>query len=99
MLPYDDFGDAILRRYLLPDGQLKTLPSKCKRKLIILEHLVKGLDSTAKYTEQEINEYVKKHCDDFCTVRREFIINGFMRRSGEIYEVNPRDAWADWRTL
>lgn len=99
MLSHDEFKNAILRRYFLPNGQLKMLPPKRKRKLIILEHFVRGLDASEKYTEREINEYIKKSYDDFCTVRREFIINGFMRRSGGIYEVSPQSSWADWRRL
>jgi len=50
-----------------------------------------------KYTEKEINEYIKYFNDDYCTIRREFIINQFMRRDNGIYELNPCEMWTDWR--
>jgi hypothetical protein len=56
--------------------------------------LVKGLEMGKKYTEKEINEYIKKFHDDYATIRRELIIHQFMYRENGIYELNPPELWA-----
>ncbi|MCA1029409.1 metalloregulator ArsR/SmtB family transcription factor [Bacillus timonensis] len=87
-------NQAILNNFLTADGRIKTIPSQRKKKLIVLEHLVKGLEKGRKYTEKEINEYIKRFHEDFATIRREFIMNHFMYREDAIYEVNPVEMWA-----
>ncbi|GJM77360.1 hypothetical protein HMSSN036_95760 [Paenibacillus macerans] len=75
------------------DGTLKHLPAQRKKKLIVLERLVKGLEPRRKYTEKEINEYIRKFHEDFATIRREFIMNHYMYRENGIYELNPPEMW------
>ncbi|MGG1686495.1 metalloregulator ArsR/SmtB family transcription factor [Pseudalkalibacillus sp. NRS-1564] len=85
---------AVINNFLAPDGTLKHLPSQRKKKIIILKHLINGLERGKKYPEKEINEYIKKFHPDFATIRREFIINHFMYRENNIYELNPEEMWA-----
>lgn len=59
----------------------------------MLERLVKGLEPRRKYTEKEINEYIRKFHEDFATIRREFIMNHYMYRENGIYELNPPEMW------
>ncbi|WP_420842558.1 DUF2087 domain-containing protein [Fervidibacillus halotolerans] len=63
------------------DGRLFTFPSKEKRKLIVLQHMIKRFDSNKMYSEREVNEKIKEMYDDFATIRRYFIEYGFMERS------------------
>ncbi|RXZ80918.1 DUF2087 domain-containing protein [Paenibacillaceae bacterium] len=90
---------TVIRSFFTADGKLKSLPAQLKKKLIVLEHLVSSLEKGRKYTEKEINEFIKKYYDDFATVRREFIMHQFMYREHEIYELNPQQLWAKWETL
>ncbi|WLR59016.1 DUF2087 domain-containing protein [Guptibacillus hwajinpoensis] len=85
---------AVINNFLAPDGTLKHLPSQRKKKIIILKHLINGLERGRKYPEKEMNEYIKKFHPDFATIRREFIINHFMYRENNIYELNPEEMWA-----
>ncbi|MGE6204562.1 metalloregulator ArsR/SmtB family transcription factor [Guptibacillus hwajinpoensis] len=85
---------AVVNNFLAPDGTLKHLPSQRKKKIIILKHLINGLERGKKYPEKEINEYIQKFHPDFATIRREFIINHFMYRENNIYELNPEEMWA-----
>ncbi len=85
---------AVINNFLAPDGTLKHLPSQRKKKIIILKHLINGLERGKKYPEKEMNEYIKKFHPDFATIRREFIINHFMYRENNIYELNPEEMWA-----
>ncbi|WP_316570411.1 DUF2087 domain-containing protein [Neobacillus sp. YIM B06451] len=63
------------------DGRLDTFPSKEKRKLIVLQNIIKRFDRNKVYTESEINAILKEVFSDFATIRRYFIEYGFMDRS------------------
>lgn len=84
----------VIRSFLTPDGKLKQIPSQRKKKLIVFEYMVRGLENGRKYKEQEINEYIRQFHDDYATIRREFIMNHYMYREEGIYELNPEEMWA-----
>ncbi|WBL17251.1 DUF2087 domain-containing protein [Sutcliffiella sp. NC1] len=86
--------EDIIKNFLLPDGRLKTIPAQRKKRLMIFEHMLEGVTLGKKYTEQEINEYIKKYHEDYATIRREFINNHYMYRENGIYELNPKEMWA-----
>jgi len=71
-------------------GKLSQFPSKEKRKIIVLQHILKRFDANKTYTEKEVNEIIKRVFDDFVTVRRYFIEYGFMLRNpdGSSYWLN-----------
>ncbi|WP_188455935.1 DUF2087 domain-containing protein [Virgibacillus oceani] len=83
----------VIQNFLDADGKLKTIPAQRKKKLIILEHLVKGLEKGRTYSEIEINEHIKQFHEDYATIRREFIICQFMFRQNGEYELNPKEMW------
>ncbi|MGX1983788.1 hypothetical protein EDD69_11583 [Thermolongibacillus altinsuensis] len=84
----------VIENFFTSDGRLKNIPAQRKKKLIVLEHMLKGLQKGKKYEEKELNEYIKKFHDDYATIRREFIINNYMYRENSIYELNPEEMWA-----
>ncbi|GIP46948.1 Transcriptional repressor SdpR [compost metagenome] len=84
---------AVLDNFFNKNGTLKHLPAQRKKKLIVLERLVKGLEPHRKYKEKEINEYILNYHEDYATIRREFIMNHFMYRENDIYELNPPELW------
>lgn len=84
---------AIQDNFFNRDGTLKHLPAQRRKKLIVLERLIKGLEPHRKYTEKEINEYIRNFHEDYATIRREFIMNHFMYRENDIYELNPPELW------
>ena len=49
--------------------------------------------------EKEINAFIKQYHDDFCTIRREFIVHGFMDREDNMYRINGREVWTKWEEL
>lgn len=84
----------IIDNFFTEDGKLKNIPSQRKKKIIVFRHLVKGLNFGEKYAEKDLNGYIKQYFDDYATIRREFIINHFMYRENNIYELNPEEMWA-----
>lgn len=91
--------DSVIRNFFSKEGKLKNIPSQLKKKLIILEHMVTNLEAGRRYSEKEINEYIKAYHEDFATIRREFIMHQFLFREKEIYELNPQELWAKWVNL
>lgn len=71
------------------DGPISKFPSREKRKIVVLKHIVKRFDLNRKYTEKEVNEILKEIYPDFVTIRRYLIEYGFMDRrdDGSLYWV------------
>ncbi|MEH7483053.1 metalloregulator ArsR/SmtB family transcription factor [Neobacillus drentensis] len=84
----------IIENFFMKNGKLKNIPAQRKKKLIVFEHMVRGLKIGEKYEEKQLNEYIKQFHDDYATIRREFIINHYMFRENGIYELNPEELWA-----
>lgn len=72
------------------DGPLNVFPTKQKKKVIVLRHLLKRFDVQREYTEKEVNEILRKAYPDYVTLRRYLIEYGFMDRlrDGSLYWVN-----------
>lgn len=68
------------------DGPLDSFPSKEKRKLVVLQHILKRFEPKKKYSEKEVNEVLKVTFHDFATLRRYFIEYGFMDRNKDCSE-------------
>ncbi|CAG9608578.1 metalloregulator ArsR/SmtB family transcription factor [Pseudoneobacillus rhizosphaerae] len=94
MVDQSDEKQKIIANFFTKDGKLKTIPAQRKKKLMVFEHLIKGIEKGKKYEEKEINEYILQFHDDYATIRREFIINHYMYRENGIYELNPVEMWA-----
>ncbi|MEH7306141.1 metalloregulator ArsR/SmtB family transcription factor [Neobacillus drentensis] len=84
----------IIENFFTKNGKLKNIPAQRKKKLIVFEHMLRGLKIGEKYEEKQINEFIKQYHDDYATIRREFIINHYMFRENGIYELNPEEMWA-----
>nr|WP_042477630.1 DUF2087 domain-containing protein [Bacillus ndiopicus] len=81
----DKEREKVLQTYFKQglDGSIETIPSKEKRKLIILQHILKRFTVGKAYTEKEVNTILKTVHADFVTLRRYLIEYGFMDRSND----------------
>ncbi|CAM3484981.1 metalloregulator ArsR/SmtB family transcription factor [Brevibacillus invocatus] len=84
----------VIRSFFTAEGKLKQIPAQRKKKLIVFEHIVRGLKKGHKYTEKEISDYIRQFHEDYATIRREFIMNHYMYREDGVYELNPEEMWA-----
>lgn len=84
---------AIINNFFTKDGKLKTYPAQRKKKLVVLAHMIKGLEFGKVYQEKEINEYLKQFHEDYATLRRELIMCQYMYRENNQYELNPVELW------
>jgi excisionase family DNA binding protein len=67
------------------DEHIETLPAKRSKRKYLLEYILAQFESNRDYTEDEVNHIIGRYHEDFATVRREFIMEKMMERSGGIY--------------
>jgi hypothetical protein len=80
-----DDSRKILHNYLDANGRLKTIPSGRKKLLVVLRWLAEKFEVGRKYPESEVNEIIKRHHEDYATLRREMIGYNLMKREKGIY--------------
>ena len=66
--------------------KLKQFPAKEKKKIIVLRTIMKELDKTKHYSEQELNCHLKEIYDDYVTIRRYLIEYGYLERTNDCKE-------------
>lgn len=94
----ENYQTSVLNAFINKEGKLKNIPSQKKKKLVILEYLVRKLDQES-YSELQINQFIKQYHEDFCTIRREFIVNGYMDRDAGSYKKREESLWVKWQEL
>lgn len=68
-------------------GKLVQIPVQQKKREIVLSEIIKDFKNGVEYTEKEVNDTILRYNDDYCTIRRWFIEDGFMKRKNDKYYV------------
>jgi len=85
----DDDTRDVLRAFF--DGRrLRALPVQRRKKDIVLEEVLRRLPRRREYREPELNKFIEVVHSDYCTIRREWIMGGYMEREGGVYRLAPR---------
>jgi Uncharacterized protein conserved in bacteria len=79
----DKEKQTVIETYMDESGALKAYPSKEKKKIIILEEIVKNFSKGKTYSEKEINRTLKRVFEDYATIRRALIEYGFIERTND----------------
>jgi len=66
-------------------GKLVTIPVQLKKRIIILRKLVEEFEHGQLYEEKEVNDILSKYHEDYCTLRREMIVNKLLQRENNRY--------------
>lgn len=85
----EKYRRKVLNTFFKKDRLIK-LPVQRKKKLIIIEEILKKFRADKKYSEIEVNDLILEHYDDYCTVRRIMIEEGMMNRKNQIYWINSK---------
>lgn len=80
----DDLQQRTLRAFT-ENGRIKTIPAKLSRRIIIARWLSQQFSPDVEYTEREVNDIVKRHHEDFATLRREMVDHGLLERKDGVY--------------
>jgi DNA-binding HxlR family transcriptional regulator len=78
---------AKVLRDFFDGARLKQIPAQRKKRVIVLQHLMKRFDPTRTYGEKEVSAILREAHEDFATLRRELVDYGFMSRTGGVYRV------------
>jgi biotin operon repressor len=74
----------VLRNFF--DGpRLVSIPAQRKKKEIVFEEILRRIPRRKEYGERELSRYLEAIHPDFCTIRRELIMGGYMVREGGRY--------------
>ena len=60
-----------------------------KKRKVLLDLIVRDFEPGRSYTEQEVNFKILDHYDDYCTLRRELVDFGLLRREKGTYYREP----------
>lgn len=77
-------GELVVSRFM-KNGKIDALPVQRKKRVYILEHMLRQFELNRIYTEKEVNETITRFHDDYCRVRREFIMEKMMNRKNGKY--------------
>ncbi len=91
-LDAEDWERKVLSNFM--DGEhIKDIPTTRKKRWAILKWLVARFDAAAEYSENQLNEIIKRHHWDTATLRREMIGYRMLSRSKGIYRRLPQSQW------
>jgi hypothetical protein len=80
-------GDEVLARFL-KGGRLVSMPAARAKRVAVLNHMAQDFEPGHYYDEREVNRILKRYHDDYATLRRYLVDEGFL----------SRDAGKYWRT-
>lgn len=66
-------------------GRLKSIPAQRKKERICLEKMAESFEIGREYQEEEVNQTIEEFFEDYCTIRRDMISEGIMKREGTTY--------------
>ena len=66
-------------------GKLRSIPVQRKKKMICYEVIAEKFVPGKIYQEKELNEIISAVHEDYCTIRRDMISEGILRRDGNEY--------------
>ena len=77
--------DAVLRSFLAPDGTLTSIPTRIRKRLVVLDLLAQEFEPGVKYDESQVNNRLRAFHPDVAALRRYLVAEGFLERADGIY--------------
>ena len=77
--------DSVLRAFVAPDGSLKSIPTKIRKRLVILDHVAQEFEPGERYDETSVNNLLRPFHSDVAALRRYLVEEGFLDRADGVY--------------
>ncbi|GAA6527202.1 DUF2087 domain-containing protein [Intrasporangium sp. DVR] len=77
--------DAVLRAFVAADGSLTRIPTKIRKRLVVLDHVVQVFEPGERYDETTVNNRLRTFHADVAALRRYLVEEGFLDRAGGLY--------------
>ncbi|TPG14743.1 DUF2087 domain-containing protein [Pedococcus bigeumensis] len=83
----DDLTDreAVLRAFVQPDGSLSAIPTRIRKRLVVLNEMAQQFDIGQTYDETAVNNTLRPWHDDVAALRRYLVEEGFLERRDGLY--------------
>ncbi len=80
----NDDEELVLRTFFR-DGRLTEVPAKASKRLIVLERIAIEFEPGTRYDEREVNAIVGRFFNDYASIRRYLVDDGFLAREHGVY--------------
>jgi hypothetical protein len=77
--------DAVLRAFVTPEGTLTSIPTKIRKRLVVLDLLSQQFEPGEKYDETQVNNRLRAFHPDVAALRRYLVEEGFLDRADGLY--------------
>jgi hypothetical protein len=77
--------DAVLRAFLTDDGALREIPTRLRKRLVVLDHLAQEFEPGVRYPETEVNARLRAFHPDVAALRRYLVEEEFLERREGLY--------------
>jgi hypothetical protein len=77
--------DAVLRAFVRPDGSLSSIPTKIRKRLVVLNEMAQQFEIGQTYDETAVNNTLRAWHDDVAALRRYLVEEGFLERRDGVY--------------
>lgn len=78
------YRDKVWQSFFV-SGRLTRIPAQLKKREIVLSRIAQEFAENRLYTGTEVNEILTRYHEDYCTLRREMVACGFLKRDHETY--------------
>jgi hypothetical protein len=72
--------DAVMRAFVHPDGSLKDMPTRLRKRLVVLDHVARSFDIGEQFDESEVNNRLRAFHPDVAMLRRYLVEQEFLER-------------------
>ena len=80
-------AQAVFRSFV-KDGRITAMPAKRSKRLVLLDHVAGLFEIGVYYGEQDVNSILRTVIDDYVTLRRYLVDEGFLDRAeGEYWRI------------
>lgn len=83
----------MIERYLR-NGKITLIPKKQKAKKLVFDYIYDQIHPLGRvFSEKEINQAIQVHYDDYVTMRRDLVDNGYLERDdyGQEYRLLEKE--------
>ena len=77
--------DAVIRSFFAADGSLTAIPTRIRKRLVVLDRLSQEFEPGEKFTETEVNNRLRAFHPDVAALRRYLVEEGFLDRADGQY--------------
>lgn len=72
--------DSVLHAFVRTDGRLDRIPSKASKRLVVLDYVAQAFEVGRHYSEPAVDEILRGFHQDWASLRRSLIDEGFLQR-------------------